>query len=134
MRPPPWFNAPAAADEVLRASLAHLWFVSIHPLDDGNGRVARALADMLLARSEQSSQRCGLDVTPWMRWFLDCLGRAIDGAQDTLAAVLKKACFWESVRTVPAQRASAYDVEPAARQIRGQADGIKMGEDYQALP
>ncbi len=129
-----WFNAPAAADEVLRASLAHLWFVSIHPLDDGNGRVARALADMLLARSEQRTQRCGLDVTPWMQWFLDCLGRAIDGAQDTLAAVLKKACFWESVRTVPAQRASAYDAEPAARQIRGQADGIKMGEDYQVLP
>lgn len=129
-----WFNAPAAADEVLRASLAHLWFVSIHPLDYGNGRVARALAVMLLARSEQRTQRCGLDVTPWMRWFLDCLGRAIDGAQDTLAAVLKKACFWESVRTVPAQRASAYDAEPAARQIRGQADGIKMGEDYQVLP
>ena len=120
-----WFNTPAEADNVLKAALAHLWFVTMHPLDDGNGRVARALADMLLARSEQSSQRfysmsaqirheCAdyyivlektqkgtLDVTLWMQWFLRCLGRAIEGAQETLAEVINKARFWESVRTVP---------------------------------
>ncbi len=120
-----WFNASAATDDVSKAALAHLWFVTIHPLDDGNGRVARALADMLLARSEQTAQRfysmsaqirqeradyyeilkrtqtSTLDVTRWMLWFFGCLGRAIDRTQDMLEAVLAKARFWESIRTVP---------------------------------
>lgn len=120
-----WFNAATQTDEVLKAALAHLWFVTIHPLDDGNGRVARALADMQLARSEKAPQRFysmsaqirqeragyyeilertqkgTLEVTPWMQWFFACLGRAIDGAQHTLAVVLQKARFWESARSVP---------------------------------
>jgi len=122
-----WFNedgASAEIDAVLKAGVAHLWFVTIHPFDDGNGRIARAIADLALARSEQSSQRfysmsaqmCqargayyeileqtqkgSLHVTPWMEWFLACLGRAIDGAQTTLAAVLHKARFWQALRTV----------------------------------
>src|SRR5207237_264184 len=120
-----WFNANADIDPVLKAGLAHLWFVTIHPFDDGNGRIARAIADMALARSEKSPQRFysmstqirqertayydvleqtqkgTLDITPWMDWFLGCLGRAIDGAQTILGAVLTKARFWESVRGVP---------------------------------
>ena len=120
-----WFNRPADIDEVLKAALSHLWFVTIHPFDDGNGRIVRAIADMALARSENSSQRFysmstqirqerdayydileqtqkdGLDVTPWMEWFLGCLGRAIDGADTILGAVLIKARFWERVRGVP---------------------------------
>ncbi len=123
-----WFNkgtGPAVADEVLKAGLAHLWFVTIHPFDDGNGRIARAIADLALARSEHTSQRfysmssqvrrersdyydilertqkATMDVTPWMEWFLGCLGRAIDGAQTTLAAVLRKARFWEMLRDSP---------------------------------
>ena len=119
-----WFNAPSRTDEVLKAALAHLWFVTVHPLDDGNGRVARAVADMLLARSERTSQRFysmsgqilkeradyynvlegtqkgTLDVTTWMQWFLRCLDRAIEGAQEKLGAVLEKARFWDSVRDV----------------------------------
>lgn len=107
-------------DAVLRAALAHLWFVTIHPFDDGNGRVARAIAEWALARSENSPQRFysmsaqirqerddyygilertqkgSLDVTPWMEWFLACLGRTFDGTEVTLAAVLRKARFWES--------------------------------------
>jgi Fic family protein len=106
-------------DMVLRAALAHLWFVTIHPFDDGNGRIARAIADWSLARSENSQQRFysmsaqirherkdyydilertqkgTLDVTPWMEWFLACLGRAFDGTEVTLRAVLRKARFWE---------------------------------------
>ena len=119
-----WFNARPETDEVLKAALAHLWFVTLHPLDDGNGRVARALADMLLARSENTSQRFysmsaqierersdyydalegaqkgTLDVTSWMQWFLRCLSRALDGAENTLGSVLKKALFWDSARHV----------------------------------
>ena len=115
-----WANdADDKTDAVLRAALAHLWFVTIHPFDDGNGRIARAIADLALARSEGSSQRFysmsaqlrqerndyyamlertqkgTLDITRWMEWFLGCLGRAFDGTETTLAAVLRKARFWE---------------------------------------
>jgi Fic family protein len=116
-----WFNANAGIDPVLKAGLAHLWFVTIHPFDDGNGRIARAIADMALARSENSAQRFysmsaqirqkrnayynilektqkgTMNVTPWMEWFLGCLGRAIDGAQTALGAILAKARFWDSI-------------------------------------
>lgn len=116
-----WANDEAGrTDAVLEAAIAHLWFVTIHPFDDGNGRIARAIADWQLARSEHSAQRFysmsaqirlergdyygilertqkgTLDVTPWMEWFLGCLGRAFDGTETTLAAVLRKARFWES--------------------------------------
>ena len=115
-----WFNRPPTTDPVLKAALAHLWFVTIHPFDDGNGRIARTIADMALARSEASpkrfysmsaqirlerneyyqilerTQKGAMDVTPWMHWFLECLDRAFDGAETTLATVLRKACFWES--------------------------------------
>jgi Fic family protein len=119
-----WFEGGKAIDQVLAAGVAHLWFVTIHPLDDGNGRIARAIADMALARSEHSPQRFysmsaqirqernayydilertqkgTMDITPWMGWFLGCLGRAIDGAQATLGAVLDKARFWERIKDV----------------------------------
>jgi Fic family protein len=123
-----WFKHDSAGteiDPVLKAGLAHLWFVTIHPFDDGNGRIARAIADLALARSERSpqrfysmsarirqdraayydilevTQRGSMDVTPWLTWFLGCLGRAIEGAQVTLAAVLAKARFWQVFRDVP---------------------------------
>jgi len=120
-----WFNGNAETDWVVKAGLAHLWFVTIHPFDDGNGRVARAIADLALARSEQSSQRfysmsaqirqeraayydilertgkATMDVTSWMDWFLACLGRAIEGAQATLGNVLSKARFWDAVGDSP---------------------------------
>lgn len=113
-----WTSNPCSTDPVLRSAVAHLWFVTIHPFDDGNGRIARAIADWFLARSENSPQRFysmsaqimrerkayyeilektqkgTLDITPWMEWFLACLGRAIDGTETTLAAVLRKTRFW----------------------------------------
>lgn len=118
-----WFEEKSDIDPVLKAGLAHLWFVTIHPFDDGNGRIARAIADMALARSENSTQRFysmssrirlerndyydmlestqkgSLDVTPWLEWFLACLDRALDGAEGILANVLKKAQFWENPKT-----------------------------------
>ncbi len=120
-----WFEEPKDTDPLLTAGLAHLWFVTIHPFDDGNGRIARAIADMALARSEKTGQRFysmsaqiqrerndyyntiegtqkgTLDVTQWQNWFLTCLLRAIDGAQETLGAVLTKAQFWERFAKEP---------------------------------
>jgi Fic family protein len=113
-----WFNGDTPVDPVLKAALAHLWFVTLHPFDDGNGRIARAIADMALARSEDSAQRFysmsaqirvertayydilentqkgDLDITPWLLWFLACLDRAFDRAERILADVLRKARFW----------------------------------------
>jgi Fic family protein len=120
-----WFNGGAPLDPVLKATVAHLWFVTIHPFEDGNGRIARAIADMMLARSEGSPQRFysmssqirlerkdyyailertqkgDLDITAWQRWFLGCLDRAFDGAEGILANVLRKARFWEAIAGQP---------------------------------
>jgi Fic family protein len=120
-----WFADPGKTDPLLVAGLAHLWFVTIHPFDDGNGRIARAIADMALARSEDSGQRYysmsaqirrerddyytmlertqkgTLDVTSWHEWFLLCLQRAIEGSHDTLRAVLDKARFWKRFAQEP---------------------------------
>ncbi len=114
-----WFNMEIDIDPVFKAAVAHLWFVTIHPFDDGNGRIARAIADMALARSDGTAQRFysmssqirqertayydiledtqkgDLDITPWLEWFLTCLDRAFEGAQEILANVLHKAHFWE---------------------------------------
>jgi Fic family protein len=119
-----WLNNEAALDLVLKAAIAHLWFVTIHPFDDGNGRIGRAIADMLLARSEKSShrfyslsaqiqverkgyyaileqtQKGSLDITRWIEWFFSCLGRAIENASATLDIVMHKARFWESLAGV----------------------------------
>ncbi|QJU60082.1 Fic family protein [Sphingomonas sp. AP4-R1] len=116
-----WFETETAIDPVLKAAVAHVWFVTIHPFDDGNGRIARAIADMALARSEESPQRFysmsaqirverkayydileatqkgSLDISDWLRWFLSCLDRAFDGAEIVLENVLRKARFWEAV-------------------------------------
>ena len=115
-----WFESDDKTDKIIRAALAHLWLVTIHPFDDGNGRVARAIADMALARAENSKQRfysmsahiraerndyydilertqkaAHLDVTNWLSWFLACLDRALDGAEKILGDVLFKAEFWK---------------------------------------
>lgn len=114
-----WFNTPSEMDLVIKSALAHFWFVTIHPFDDGNGRIARAIADMTLASSEKNTQRfysmsaqiqqerqdyydvlerCQkgtLDITVWVEWFLNCLSRAILAAEKILEAVLTKARFWK---------------------------------------
>ena len=120
-----WLNGNTADHPILKAGLAHLWLVTLHPFDDGNGRIARAVGDLLLARTDGSPQRFyslsaqiqrerrdyydilertqkgSLDVTDWLRWFLDTLGQAIDTAQLTLNAVLGKTRFWQRWATTP---------------------------------
>ena len=119
-----WFDGTEDIDLVLKAGIAHLWFVTIHPFEDGNGRIARALADLMLARSEQTSQRFysmsaqiqeerddyykllettqkgNLEITPWITWFLGCLGRAFEGTEIEFAGVFAKAQFWERHRAM----------------------------------
>ena len=114
-----WFNVDQQDDPVVKAGLAHLWFVTIHAFEDGNGRMARAVSDIALARAEQSAQRYyslsaqiqrerknyyerlevtqkgSMDVTEWFEWFLGCLLRAVQGAEETLSSVLIKARFWK---------------------------------------
>ncbi len=122
-----WLNGETTGDSVMKAAIAHLWFVTIHPFEDGNGRMGRAIADMALARSDKSAQRFysmsariekerkeyydqleaaqkgNLDITPWLHWFLSCLGRAIDAARDTISHVLHKATLWERIHQHPVQ-------------------------------
>lgn len=120
-----WFNEPPAIDHVLRAGIGHLWFVTIHPFEDGNGRIARAIGDMALCAADgtsdryyslsaqieaerrdyydelESAQRGTLDVTAWLDWFLACLGRAIVRADGILESVRRKARFWQEANRFP---------------------------------
>lgn len=114
-----WFNLDSKIDEVIKSAVAHLWFVTIHPFNDGNGRVTRALTDMLLARADKSKQRFysmsaqirlerksyydilektqkgDLNITDWLLWFLDCLIKALKSTETVLVRVLTKADFWQ---------------------------------------
>jgi Fic family protein len=114
-----WFNEPAAMDPVLKAAIAHLWFVTVHPFEDGNGRIARAITDMQLARADGSRQRFysmsaqiqrernayyeilektqkgDLDITKWLLWFLACLDEAVTVSKENLSGITQKARFWE---------------------------------------
>jgi Fic family protein len=120
-----WVNGTLNEPPLLKAGLGHLWFVTVHPFDDGNGRIARAIGDLLLARADGSPQRFyslsaqiqrerkayydilertqkrSMDVTEWLAWFLDTLHRAVDQAQHTLDAVLTKSRFWQRWATTP---------------------------------
>jgi Fic family protein len=120
-----WFNGPGDIDPVIKAGVAHFWFVTIHPFEDGNGRIARAIADMALARADgtkdrfysmstqiaaerkdyyrelEIAQRDDLNITRWLGWFLDCLSRAVDASDGALAAVLRKAKSWQRINLKP---------------------------------
>lgn len=116
-----WFEGADDTDPILRAAIAHLWFVTIHPFEDGNGRVSRAIADLALARADgsalrfysmsaqieaekqqyydrlESAQKGDMDITPWLTWFLHCLDRALGRAEEALKVILRKAAVWESI-------------------------------------
>jgi Fic family protein len=118
-----WFEGKQAIDPIFRAAIAHLWFVTLHPFEDGNGRVSRAIADMALARADGSAlrfysmstqieaekqqyydalertQKGGMDITPWLIWFVECLDRALVRAADSLAGILQKAATWERINS-----------------------------------
>ena len=117
-----WFDGNQQEDPLLKAAIAHLWFVTIHPFEDGNGRIARAIAEMCLARSDGSTQRFysmssqileerksyyevlektqagSSDITRWLVWFLGCLDRAIEQSNRITSSALEKEAFWRSLR------------------------------------
>jgi len=119
-----WFNGDVIIDDILKSAIAHLWFITIHPFDDGNGRIARAISDMMLARSENSAERfyslskqilaersgyyetlnraqCGSgDITEWLVWFLNALRHALRETEDSMRNVLLKAAFWEEYKDI----------------------------------
>jgi Fic family protein len=119
-----WINQASSMDPVLKAAIAHLWFITIHPFDDGNGRIARAITDMLLCRSEgkaqrfysmssaiekqkkgyysilESTQKGSLDVTDWLMWFLQCLNEALMASAEVVEKIMTKHAFWNSHRSV----------------------------------
>jgi len=120
-----WFEAQNGIDPVLKSGMAHLWFVTIHPFEDGNGRIGRAIADLALARADgaaerfysmstqieaerkeyylqlERTQRTSHDITDWLEWFLGCLGRAIERADEALSIVMHKARTWERINSEP---------------------------------
>jgi len=152
-----WFKRRGAGkagdlDWVMKAAVGHLWFVTIHPFEDGNGRIARAIADMALARSEDSLQRFysmsaqirveraayyaaleraqkgTLDATGWVEWFLECLGHAIEGAQSALARVMGKARFWESMAEKPLNSRQRLVLNRLVDGLEGKLTSSKWGK------
>ena len=148
-----WFNGNEPADLVLKAGVAHLWFVTIHPFEDGNGRIARAIADLLLARSEETSQQfysmsariCderkayydileatqknGLDITPWLRWFLECLGSSLRRCGGHFGHRHAEGKILGSAQRRAVQFASAAYDQPASGRFRREAHDVQMGEN-----
>ncbi|MGB0935440.1 MAG: Fic family protein [Alphaproteobacteria bacterium] len=120
-----WFESSISIDPVLKAGIGHLWFVTIHPFDDGNGRIGRAIADMLLTKADgiseryyslstqieaerkryyqilETQQRSSLDITPFLQWFLNCLERAITNSENILANILLKTKLWDYLNQSP---------------------------------
>jgi Fic family protein len=120
-----WFNQPAELEGLLRAAVAHLWFVTVHPFEDGNGRIARAVTDLALAQLERTPQRFysmssqirrertayydvleetqkgSLDITEWLCWFLGCFERAIEASEAEADRVLERAAFWRRHAEAP---------------------------------
>lgn len=153
-----WLNASPKTDMLLKAGIAHLWFVTIHPFDDGNGRIARAITDMLLARADGTAQRFysmsaqilrdktayydileqtqkgGLDITSWLRWFLDCLYHAMDHTDETLAAVVKRTGFWEKHRDTTLNSRQQYMLNILLDDFFGKLTSTKWAKMTRSSP
>lgn len=149
-----WFANQDNTDPVIRAGIAHFWFVTIHPFEDGNGRLARAIGDMALARADgtqdrfyslssqieaerkdyydqlERQQRATPDITGWLSWFLDCLGRAINNAETTLSNVLYKAQLWDMINQKPVNDRQKLIIN---RMLEDNFDGFMHTSKYAKL-
>ncbi|MFO7750715.1 MAG: Fic family protein [Desulfobacteraceae bacterium] len=143
-----WINSRTDMDGILRAAMAHLWFITVHPFDDGNGRIARTITDMLLARDENNPKRFyslssqimaerndyydilhsvqtgNLDITGWMEWFLGCMNRAISNSGSLLEKIMKKARFWKSIAQI---KLSERQVKVINRLLDAGPEGFEGG-------
>lgn len=152
-----WFNTPPTGDPLIHAGLAHLWLVTLHPFDDGNGRISRAVGDMALARAEgtaqrfyslsaqiqrerkqyydqlETTQRGTLDVTPWLAWFLACLLRAVQGVDGLLAGVLDKAQFWQRWAGTPLNARQTLVLNHLLDRAPGEAAGKLTNAKWAAI-
>ena len=153
-----WFNAPPNTDAVLKAAIAHLWFVTIHPFDDGNGRMTRAITDMQLARADGTPQRFysmsaqilrektayydileltqkgGLNITAWLSWFLDCLFHAMDHTETTLSAVANRVKFWERNRNTPLNSRQQFMLNALPDDFFGKLTSTKWAKMTKSSP
>ncbi|HTE01466.1 MAG TPA: Fic family protein [Mucilaginibacter sp.] len=153
-----WFNQDLQNDPVIKAAIAHLWLVTIHPFDDGNGRITRALTDLLLARADRSPQRFysmsaqilrekgtyytmleitqkgGLDITSWISWFLDCLLHAMDHTAETLAGVFDRNDFWEQHRAIVLNRRQRQMIDTLLDDFFGNLTTTKWGKMTNSSP
>jgi Fic family protein len=153
-----WFNKVNDLDPVLKSAIAHLWFVTLHPFEDGNGRIARAIADLQLARSDLSPQRFysmsaqirkernayytmleetqkgNMDITRWMIWFLECLQRALNSTQQVLAVVLTKAKFWEKHTTTSFNERQNMMINKMLDGIEGKMTSTKWAKMAKTSP
>jgi Fic family protein len=153
-----WFNQTKQNDPVIKAAIAHLWFLTIHPFDDGNGRIARALTDMLLARADQSPQRFysmsaqilkeknvyydllentqkgSLDITKWISWFLYCLFRSMDHTEETLMAVLDRNRFWHHYSETPLNGRQRQMIDKLLDGFFGNLTSSKWGKMTKSSP
>jgi len=153
-----WFNKTTTMDPVLKAAIAHLWFVTIHPFDDGNGRIARAIADMQLARTDTSRQRFysmsaqiqrernvyydilektqkgNLDITQWLLWFIECLDRAISLSEENLSGVTQKAKFSESLQGVALNERQRKMLNKLMDGFEGKLTSSKWGKIAKCSP
>lgn len=147
-----WFNGENDTDPVLKAGIAHFWFVTIHPFDDGNGRIGRAIMDLQLAKSEKlpsrfyslsaqiMAQRKGyylilertsrgdMDITDWLAWYLDCLEKAVEAAQLTLEKVLTKARFWEKHAKTPLNERQVFMLNKFLGDFEGKLNSSKYAK------
>ncbi len=147
-----WFNNEESTDPVLKSGIAHFWFVTIHPFDDGNGRIARAIADMQLARADNSpqryysmssqirkrrneyyhilekSQKSDLDITEWLEWYLLCLKNAAEETGNILSSVLRRVNFWDKHASVPLNTRQRTMVERVQEDFFGNLSSSKWAK------
>lgn len=153
-----WANGEQPIDPVLKAAIAHLWFVTIHPFDDGNGRISRTISDLFLARADEmphrfysmsaeirkqrkgyyeileKTQKGDLDVTDWLAWFLDCLEMALLNTEGSIQRVLQKTAFWERHRSVPMNERQVKMINLLWDGFEGKLTSSKWGKITKCSP
>jgi Fic family protein len=153
-----WFNGSTSLDPVLKSAIAHLWFIIIHPFDDGNGRIARAITDLLLARAEGSSERfysmssqillerkqyyavlqnvqhSSGDITPWMNWFLNCLKNALFATEHGLRKTMRKTEFWKIHEHTPMNERQRGMVNKLLDGLEGKLQSSKWAKMSKCSP